>query len=34
MNLVVDLCYGFADPRIRSRYVSVKKKKLLGKEAA
>lgn len=33
MNLIVDLCYGFADPRIRSRYVSAKKKKIAGKEA-
>lgn len=33
MNLVVDLCYAFADPRIRSQYVSGKKKRT-AKEVA
>ena len=34
MNLVVDLCYAFVDPRIRSQYVSGKRKKTEEKEAA
>ena len=34
MNLIVDLCYAFADPRIRSQYVSGRKKKATAKEGA
>ena len=34
MNLIVDLCYAFADPRIRSQYVSGRKKKATAKEGS
>lgn len=34
MNLIVDLCYAFADPRIRSQYVSGKKRKAAVKEGS
>ena len=34
MNLIVDLCYAFADPRIRSQYVSGRKKKNTAKEGS
>ena len=34
MNLIVDLCYAFADPRIRSQYVSGRKKKTTAKEGS
>lgn len=34
VNLVVDILYGFVDPRIRAKYMSYKKKKVIKKTSA